>query len=145
MTIESKGNVIVKMTLEKQMTLKDVLYAPNTWKNLVSRSAINKHGSRFIFESNKFVLTKNGTYVGKPYDCGRMFKLNVMAIKPKINDNSSSSAYILESSNLWHGRLELVNYDSFKLAAIINVKLVLRPNLQGHPFKRLKGIVNPLN
>lgn len=43
-----------------------------------------------------------------------------MAIRPKINKIDNSFAYILESSNLWYGRLEHINYDilrSFNLQA----------------------------
>ena len=47
--------------------------------------------------------------VGKGYVSNGLFKLNVMAI---INKNNQSSVYLLESSNLWHGRLEHVSYET---------------------------------
>ena len=40
-----------------------------------------------------------------------LFKLNVMTI---INKNNQSSVYLLESFNLWHGRLGHVNYDTLR-------------------------------
>ena len=60
----------------------------------MSGSLLNKHGFRMVFESDKFVLTKNGLFVGKGYECGGMFKLNVMTVKPNIN-KASSSAYLI--------------------------------------------------
>ncbi|KAK4397602.1 hypothetical protein Sango_1235700 [Sesamum angolense] len=56
------GNVVLKMTLGKELTLIDVLHVPNIRKNLVSGSLLVKSGFRLVFESNKFVLTKNNLY-----------------------------------------------------------------------------------
>ena len=39
-TIEREGTVILKMTSEKDMTLKNVLYVPDIRKNLVSGSFV---------------------------------------------------------------------------------------------------------
>lgn len=51
----------------------------------------------------------------------RTFKFNVMVVKPnKNNENTSSSLYMVESSNLWHGRPGHVNYDS--LRRLINLE-----------------------
>ena len=43
-----------------------------------------------------------------------MWKINVMTIIKSEMNEASSSAYILESSNLWHGRLGHVNYDTLR-------------------------------
>ena len=43
-----------------------------------------------------------------------MWKLNVMTIIKSTMNKASSSAYMLESSNLWHGRLGYVNYDTLR-------------------------------
>ena len=64
-----------------------------------------------VFESDKVILSKSGMYVGKGYVSDGLFKLNVMTI---INKNNQSFVYLLESSNLWHGRLGHVNYDTFR-------------------------------
>ena len=64
-----------------------------------------------IFESDKIILSKFGMYVGKGYVSDGLFKLNVMAI---INKNNQSSVYLLESSNLWHGRLGHINYNTLR-------------------------------
>ena len=102
--VEGQGKIILKMTSGKELTLNNVLYVPKIRKNLVSGSLLSKHGFQMVFESDKVVLTKAGMYVGKRYICNGIFKLNVMTIFPKVNKMSTSSAYLLESSNLWHGR-----------------------------------------
>ncbi|RVW17127.1 Retrovirus-related Pol polyprotein from transposon TNT 1-94 [Vitis vinifera] len=71
-------------------------------KNLVSGSLLNNHGFRLVFESNKFVLSKSGMYVGKGYMSDGMWKLNVMTIIKSNMNKASTSTYMLESSNLWH-------------------------------------------
>ena len=58
-------------------------------------------------------------YVKKGYMSGGMWKINVMTIIKSEMNKVSSSAYILESSNLWHSRLGHVNYDT--LCKLINL------------------------
>ncbi|GJV79466.1 retrovirus-related pol polyprotein from transposon TNT 1-94 [Tanacetum coccineum] len=82
-------------------------------KNLVSGWLLNKFGFRLVFESDKFVLSKNQMYVGKGYAVDAMFKLNVMVVRNDIN-KMNSSAYLIESSNVWHGRLGHVNFNSMR-------------------------------
>ena len=65
--VEGKGNVVLKMTPGKDLTLKDVLHVPNIHKNLVSGSLLSKNGFQLVFESNKFLLTKSGMLVRKGY------------------------------------------------------------------------------
>ena len=51
-----------------------------------------------------------------------LFKMNEMTIVPPIKNinKNTSSAYILESSNVWHGRLGHVNYNT--LRRLINME-----------------------
>ena len=111
--IEGEGTVILKMTFDKHLTLKNVLFVPNIHKNLVSSSFLNKHGFRIVIESDKVILSKNGMFVGKIYVTDGIFKLNVMFFK---DDNAikNSSAYLLESPNLWNGRLGHMNFDTLQ-------------------------------
>ncbi|GJZ32982.1 retrovirus-related pol polyprotein from transposon TNT 1-94 [Tanacetum coccineum] len=111
--IKGEGDVILKMTSEKELKLTNVLYVPEIRKNLVSGWLLNKFGFRLVFESDKFVLSKNQMYVGKGYAVNAMFKLNVMVVKNDIN-KMNSSAYLIESSNVWHGRLGHVNFNSMR-------------------------------
>ena len=72
-----------------------------------------------MFESNKFLLSKSGMYVEKGYMIDAMWKLNVMTIIKSYMNKASYFAYIIESSNLWHGRLGYANYDT--LCKLINL------------------------
>ena len=98
--IKGQGKVVLKMTSGKELTLTNVLYVLEIHKNLVSVSLLNSHGFQFVFKSNKFVLSKGGMCVGKGYMSGDMWKLNVMTIIKSDMNKASTSAYILESSNI---------------------------------------------
>nr|GFB31061.1 uncharacterized protein [Tanacetum cinerariifolium] len=65
--IKGEGDVVLKMTSEKELKLTNVLYLPKIRKNLVSGWLLSKFGFRLVFESDKFVLSKNQIYVGKGY------------------------------------------------------------------------------
>ncbi|KZV14337.1 hypothetical protein F511_43656 [Dorcoceras hygrometricum] len=117
--IKGQGKVVLKTTSGKELTLNNVLYVPDIIKNLVSGSCLNKHGFRIVFESDKVVVSKNGMYVGRGYVSDSLFKLNVMAIKPKVN-KVNHSAYLLESPYLWYGRLDYVNCETIR--RLINLK-----------------------
>ncbi|GJR15628.1 hypothetical protein Tco_0798280 [Tanacetum coccineum] len=59
--IKGEGDVVLKMTSEKELKLTNVLYVPEIRKNLVSGWLLNKFGFRLVFESDKFVLSKSDT------------------------------------------------------------------------------------
>ena len=107
------------MTSGKDLTMTNVFYAPKIRKNLVYGSLLKNHGFRLVFESNKFVLSKNGMKEGKRYMNDGMWKLNVMTIIQSNMNKASTSIYMLESSNLLYGRLGHVNYDT--LSRLINL------------------------
>ena len=78
----------------------------------MSVSLLGKVEVRILFDSNKIVLTKNEAFVGKGYCNHGLFMLNVFYI---INNNASSSfAYIVDSYDIWHGRLGHVNFSYMK-------------------------------
>ncbi|KAL0281946.1 UNVERIFIED_CONTAM: hypothetical protein Sradi_7277900 [Sesamum radiatum] len=70
-------NVVLKMTSGKELTLIDLLHVPDIRKNLVSGSLLVKIGFKLVFESNKFVLTKNNHFIGKGYLEKELFKMNI--------------------------------------------------------------------
>jgi hypothetical protein len=77
-------------------------------------------------------------FVGKEYLCDSLFKINILTII--INDENNnkivSSFYLFESCDVWHGRLNHLNYTFMQrltnhellpklfLKKIINVKFV---------------------
>ncbi|KAJ9556796.1 LOW QUALITY PROTEIN: hypothetical protein OSB04_011410 [Centaurea solstitialis] len=109
--VKGIGEVVLKMTSWKELKLKDE--EPRVgW-------LLKKVGFKLVFESDKFVLSKNGMYVGKGYAMNGMFKLNVMVVNV-MNKNTSTSAYMLEFSNMWHGRLGHVNFNSIQRLSKLN-------------------------
>ena len=63
-----------------------------------------------------------------------LFKLNVMPVVPSVINNTTSSSYLLESSNLWHVRLGHVNYGS--LRRLINMECLPKFNIDSnHKFE----------
>ncbi|KAH9726106.1 hypothetical protein KPL70_008133 [Citrus sinensis] len=113
--VKGKGNVQLEFTSGKTLTLTDVYHVPEVRKNLVSGSLLNKFGFKLVFESNKFILSKGGTFVGKRYMYEGMFKLN-------INNMNVSSAYMVDSLSLWHNRLGHVNVR--RLHDMANLELI---------------------
>nr|GEV03893.1 putative mediator of RNA polymerase II transcription subunit 37c [Tanacetum cinerariifolium] len=65
--INGEGDSILKMTSEKEIKLTNVLYVFKIHKNLMSDWLLNKFGFCLVFESDKFVLSKNQMYIGKGY------------------------------------------------------------------------------
>ena len=94
------------------------------------RSLLSKKGFRLVFESDKFVLTKIGIYVGKGYMSNGFFKMNGMTIVSDFNNKNTSSTYMLESSNIWHGRLGYVNFDT--LRKLMNLELLHKFNIDAN-------------
>ena len=67
-----------------------------------------------VFEADKFILSKNGMFVGKGYVANGMFKLNI--------ENENIFAYLVESLDLWHEHLGHVNFRSIQL--MVNNRLI---------------------
>ena len=57
-------------------------------------------------------MIRNGQFVGKENCSQGLFMLNVLEI---MNENAStSSAYMIDSCDLWHGRIEHVGFSYIK-------------------------------
>ncbi|GJR12583.1 zinc finger, CCHC-type containing protein [Tanacetum coccineum] len=82
--VKGKGKIDLVFTSSNTLTLNDVLHVPDVRKNLVSGSLLNKFGFKLVFESDKFILSKGGMFIGKGYHTNGMFKLN---IKDVVNSN----------------------------------------------------------
>ena len=144
--VKGKGKIDLVFTSGNTLTLKDVLHVPDVRKNLVSGSILNKFGFKLVFESDKFILSKGGKFVGKGYHTSGMFKLNIKdVVNSSVNDvnmteisdadNASadtvtnndainkmptSSAYF-DSSLLWHARLGHVYFKRIRNMANANL------------------------
>ncbi|GKB66278.1 pol polyprotein [Tanacetum coccineum] len=112
--IKGEGDEISKWTSEKELKLKNVLYVSEIRKNLVSGWLFNKHGVCLAFECNTFELTKNKMVVGTGYARDGMFKLDLIVTENNFSIMNTNSTYVVESSDVWHGRLGHVNYNSIR-------------------------------
>ena len=88
------GEIDLKFTSGRVLTLKDVLYTLSIRKNFMSSFLLNKAGFKQTIESDNYVITKKGLFVGKGYACDGMFKLNI-----ENNKASTGSVYMLSSIN----------------------------------------------
>jgi hypothetical protein len=71
------GTVNLKLTSRKTVRLKNVQHIPTIKKNLVSGSLLCRDGFKLVFESNKYVLSKYGNFVGKVHESGGLFHLSL--------------------------------------------------------------------
>ena len=113
------GEVELKFTSGHVLTLKDVLYTLSMRKNIMSSYLLNKAGFKQTMESNQYVISKKGLFVGKGYGCDGMFKLNI-----ENNISSTSSVYMLSSVNLLHAHLCHIN--SRYVGIMSNIGLIPR-------------------
>ena len=90
------GEVELKFTSGHVLTLKDVLYTLSIRKNLMLSYLLNKAGFKQIMESDQYVISKKGLFVGKGYACDGMLKLNI-----ENNISFASFVYMLSSMNFW--------------------------------------------
>lgn len=103
------GNVVLEFTSGKTITLHNVLFVPKLRKNLVSGPVLNKCGYKQVFESDKFVLTKSGTFFGFGYYNNGMFMLNLNTMRC-YNHSAFMTCSRVNDSILWHARLGHVHY-----------------------------------
>ncbi|GJY03447.1 zinc finger, CCHC-type containing protein [Tanacetum coccineum] len=140
------GYVDLKYSCGKIVLLFNVLHVPNIKKNLVSSSVLNNYGYKHVIESNKFVLSKHGVFIGFGYLSNQNFRLNI------VNDNIASafmSTSKLNDSILWYARLGHVHFkrmqDMFKDGLIIafdmdteKFKTCMLNKITKKPFQNVK-------
>ncbi|GJV87349.1 zinc finger, CCHC-type containing protein [Tanacetum coccineum] len=105
--VHGRGCVDLRFSSGKVVSLLNVLHVPNIRKNLVSSSVLNNCGYKQVIESNKFVLSKHGVFIGFGYLSNHTFRLNI------VFDNIDSafmSTSKLNDSILWHARLGHVHF-----------------------------------
>jgi hypothetical protein len=98
------STAILKFTSGKTIQLKNVQHVPTIKKNLFSGSLLCRDGFKLVFESNKCIISKFGTFVGKGYDSGGLFCFSLSF------DNNVVNHVMHDESNVWHSRLCHVNF-----------------------------------
>ena len=90
---------------------------PSIKKNLISGSLLCRDGYKLVFESNKCILSKYGTFVGKDYESGGLFRLSLTDTCVKSVNNVSCDV----ESNVWHSRLCHINFGCMTRLASLNL------------------------
>nr|AAS07263.1 putative gag/pol polyprotein [Oryza sativa Japonica Group]ABF98438.1 retrotransposon protein, putative, Ty1-copia subclass [Oryza sativa Japonica Group] len=118
--VHGVGTVDLKFTSGKTVQLKNVQHVPSIKKNLVSGSLLCREGFRLVFKSNKCVVSKYETFVGKGYDSGGLFRfsLNDMCNNHNVVNHISEN----DESNVWHSRLCHVNFSC--MTRLANMSLI---------------------
>jgi hypothetical protein len=98
------GTVNLKFTSGKTIQLKNVQHVPTIKKNLVNGSLLCRDGFKLVFESNKCIISKFGTFVRKGYDSGGLFRFSLLF------ENNVMNHVMNDESNVWHSRLCHVNF-----------------------------------
>ncbi|GJV21701.1 zinc finger, CCHC-type containing protein [Tanacetum coccineum] len=144
--VHRRGYVDLKFSSGKIVSLFNVLHVPNIRKNLVSSSVLNNCGYKQVTESNKFILSKHGVFIGFGYLSNQMFMLNI------VNDNIASAFMSTSKLNdpiLWHVRLGHVHFkrmqDMFKDGLILafdmdteKCKTCMLNKITKKPFQNVK-------
>nr|ABG66107.1 retrotransposon protein, putative, Ty1-copia subclass [Oryza sativa Japonica Group] len=100
------GTVDLKFTSGKTVQLKNMQHVLSIKKNLVSSSLLCRDGFRLVSESNKCVVSKYETFIGKGFDSGGLFRFSLDNMCNKIVNYVSND----DESNVWHSRLCHVNF-----------------------------------
>ena len=63
--VKGKGNILLKFTSGKMLSLRNVLFVPSLRRNLVSSTLLDVAGLKIVQEAGKVVIIRNGDFVGK--------------------------------------------------------------------------------
>jgi hypothetical protein len=100
-TVRGVGTVDLKLTSGKIVQLRNVQHVPTIGKNLVSGSLLCRDGFKVVIESNKFVISKCGQFIGKGYECGGLFRFSVLDYCNK-SVNLISDGINESDASVWH-------------------------------------------
>ncbi|GJX43983.1 retrovirus-related pol polyprotein from transposon TNT 1-94 [Tanacetum coccineum] len=135
------GNVKLKFTSGKVITLQNVYHVPSIPKCLISVSKLDEHGFKITFESRKVVISKHGVFVGKGYILGGMYrvddssgsvgkihKTNVSVVEPYFETNENSVYKAFDSFKVY--KVEVENQLGKRIK-------ILRSDREGEYFTRM--------
>jgi hypothetical protein len=105
------GRVNLKLTSEKTLSLKNVQHVPRICRNLISGSILCRDGFKLVFDSNKFIVSKFGLFIGKGYDNGGLFRLSVIDDYNNVASSISCSELNVGEAAVCHSHLYHINFD----------------------------------
>ena len=110
--VRGVGTVDLKLTSGKT-----VQHVPSIRKKLISGSLLCRDGYKLVFVSNKCILSKYGSFIGKGYESEGLFRLSLSdACFNYVNHVSHDT-----ETNIWHSRLCHINFCSMTRLAGINL------------------------
>jgi hypothetical protein len=77
-----------------------------------------------VLESNKFVVSKFGQFIGKDYECGDLFHFSVSDYYNKSMNNICDDINESDAS-VWYSRLCHLNFDSMSQLSNLSLNLNL--------------------
>jgi hypothetical protein len=77
-------------------------------KNLVSGSLLCRDGFKVVLESNKVVVSKNGQFIGKGYECGGLFRFSLSDFCNKSVNHICGG--VSDDTSVWLSRLYHINF-----------------------------------
>jgi hypothetical protein len=115
--VRDVGTVDLKLTSGKTVQLRNVHHVPSIRKNLISGSLLCRDGHKLVFESNKCVISKFGTFIGKGYESIGLFRLSL------VDTCSKSVNHVVGNieTDIWHSRLCHVNFGCMSRLAGLNL------------------------
>nr|KAJ0226448.1 hypothetical protein LSAT_V11C100026870 [Lactuca sativa] len=114
--IKGIGSVLLTFTSGKCLCLNNVLYVPGIRKNLMSEIVLNNCGYKQVLESDKYILSRHGSFIGFGYVCNGMIRLNInyLFIDNSVCMASTSTSNNFNKYELWHARLGHIHYKRLK-------------------------------
>jgi hypothetical protein len=122
-SVRGVGTVHLKLTSGKTVQLKNVQHVPSIRNNLISGSLLCRDGYKLVFESNKCVLSKFGTFIGKGYESGGLFHLSLCDSDVKYVNHINNN----DETNMWHSRLCHTKFGC--MSRIVGLNLIPKFNL----------------
>jgi hypothetical protein len=121
--VRGVGTVDLKLTSGKTVQLKNVQHVPSIRKNLISGSLLFRDSYELVFESNKCDLSKFGTFIGKGYESGGLFRLSLCENNVKYVNHVNNH----DEANVWHSRLCHINFGC--MSRLVGLNLIPKFNL----------------
>jgi hypothetical protein len=109
--VHGVGRVDLKLTSEKTLSLKNVQHVPGINMNLISGSLLCRDDFKLVFESNKFIVSKFGMFIGKGYNSGGLFHLSVIDDCNNVANLVSYFELNVGEAAAWHSHLCHFNFD----------------------------------
>jgi hypothetical protein len=123
-SVHSVVIVDLKLTSGKIVQLRNAQHVPSINKNLVSGSLLCRDGFKAVLESNKFVMSKCGQFIGKGYVCEGLFRFSVSDFCNKYVNNICDGINESDAS-ICHSRLCYLNFGYMSRLSSLNLILNL--------------------